>query len=72
METPDPQLRTWTTRLPKETIEKLEKLAAYEGKPIQEVADAILNKFFDHLGPIPEKKSLLEGPWPGKQGKQSQ
>lgn len=57
--------------MPKDTIEKLEKLAAYEGKPIQEVADAILNKFFDDLGPIPEKKSLLDKPWPRKQGKQS-
>jgi hypothetical protein len=59
----NPNLKTWTTRLPEETIKKLEKLANYEGKPIQEVADRILNLFFENLGQIPEKKSLIAS-WP--------
>lgn len=67
METPEGErLMPWSHRLPDDLIKKIHALADYEGMTIQQVQAKVWRMFFDAIGPIPEKKSFLQGPWPGK------
>ena len=62
-ESQEDPLKAWTTKLPQEIQESLRKLARYEGRPIQEVHAEILRKYFEFIGEIPERKSILDKPW---------
>ncbi len=55
----------FTTRLKKRNKAALSKLAAYEGTDIEKVTNKILELFFQGVGDIPERKSLLDS-WPGQ------
>jgi hypothetical protein len=55
----------FTSRLTPENKERLRLLAAYEGSDKEAVLNRVLDLFFDAIGPIPERKSLLDS-WPGK------
>lgn len=50
--------------MPLDIQENIRKLARYEGRSIQDVHADILRKYFEHVGEIPERKSILDGPWP--------
>jgi hypothetical protein len=66
VEAPESQKRVqWSVRLPQDLIDRIEALAEFEGKPIQEITERIFRMFFSAIGPLPEKKSFLDGDWPG-------